>query len=93
MTTEAPTTTTPVPEVNIAELLLDKTETSNYRRQFISIYENRLDAISVGLIGSVIILIIILSLIISDTPRCIQHAKQFGIRNIRKRDYFRYRRV
>ncbi|XP_021369260.1 uncharacterized protein LOC110460593 [Mizuhopecten yessoensis] len=83
-TTEPITTTTPT--LVFEELRVEKKDTGNYRRKFISIYEDRPSAMSMGIIGAIFISLIIGFMVLSDIPIFYKHARTIGAKNIRTRN-------
>lgn len=57
-------------------LAVNKSETSSEIRKKISVYENRTSAVSMGLIGTVVIVIVMLCPVISDLTSVIQRWKK-----------------
>lgn len=58
-------------------LAVNKSETSSEIRKKISVYENRTSAVSMGLIGTVVIVIVMLCPVISDLTSVIQRWKKW----------------
>lgn len=58
-------------------LAVNKSETSSEIRKKISVYENRTSAVSMGLIGTVVIIIVMLCPVISDLASVIQRWKKW----------------
>ncbi|XP_069119953.1 uncharacterized protein [Argopecten irradians] len=83
-TTPKATTTPPKPRPKDEfNLTVPKTTLSNFRNKYISVYESRPSAVSMGVLGGLLIVVLVALVVVSDAKVIWVHVTTIGLRNIR----------